>query len=302
MLTHLDEQGRIQMVDVTDKKASKRQATAVATVLLSSSAWEAASNGTLTKGELAATVKLAAIMGAKRTSELIPLTHPLNLTHVDADLDLTRPNRATITVTVRCNQATGVEMEALAGATIGSLTIYDMIKALDPEAVISRAEVTAKSGGKSGSRDRAAARATGFVLSLNRSEVKGTRKDAVESVELIQEQGMAGDAHAAGGDRQLSLLSIESFHRMADLGVVTTPGDYGENVTFAGFGYEDIRVGDGLRIGNALLVITRIGKECHSGCWIKQSVGDCVMPREGFFARILVGATIRRGDPIELLI
>jgi cyclic pyranopterin phosphate synthase len=149
MLTHLDELGRISMVDVTEKNTTVRRATARSTVKLSPAAFRELQEEGLKKGELIPVVKLAAIMGAKKTWELIPLAHPLNLTHVDVKVEAGE-NEINITVSSSCAHGTGVEMEAMTGAAVGGLAVYDMIKAIDKSAVVTDVKLITKSGGKSG--------------------------------------------------------------------------------------------------------------------------------------------------------
>ena len=112
--------------------------------------------------------------------------------------------------------------------------------------------------------------------------------------------GIQGDAHAGAGHRQVSLLAEESIEKIRARGVAVRPGAFAENVTTAGVDLGCLRVGDRLRIGDCELEVTQIGKECHDRCEIFRRAGDCVMPREGVFARVLVGGTIRVGDPIRV--
>jgi cyclic pyranopterin phosphate synthase len=148
-LTHLDDRGRARMVDVGAKAESDREATAEAVVAMAGETQEALFAGDLPKGDAVAVARLAAIGGAKRASELIPLCHPLMLSAVDVDIE--RHDRgARIEVTVRTTGRTGVEMEALTGAATGALALYDMIKGIDRGAEIGPVRLLAKSGGRSG--------------------------------------------------------------------------------------------------------------------------------------------------------
>ncbi|HUY57782.1 MAG TPA: cyclic pyranopterin monophosphate synthase MoaC [Candidatus Micrarchaeaceae archaeon] len=160
-LSHLDEQGKVRMVDVGGRPSTDREATAEGAVRLNRAAWEAASAGTVTKGNVLEVARLAGIMGAKRTPELIPLCHPLTLTHVAVEAELaTDPDRILLRATVRCHGSTGVEMEALTAVSVAALTVIDMVKSLDPWAEIGPIGLLAKRGGRSGERQRPAA-ATG---------------------------------------------------------------------------------------------------------------------------------------------
>lgn len=150
-LTHVDESGRARMVDVSDKQATARTATAVGFVTSAPETLERVRSGTSPKGPVIATAELAGIMGAKRTSELIPLCHPLPLTKVEVrvELDDNLPGFR-VAAEVRTQSVTGVEMEALTAVSIACLTLFDMLKATDRSMVIGGIAVTSKAGGNSG--------------------------------------------------------------------------------------------------------------------------------------------------------
>jgi len=148
-LSHLDDQGRAHMVDVSAKPETERTATAEALVAMAAATRDAVFGGTLPKGDAIAVVRVAAITGAKRTPELIPLCHPLPITGITAEVERTETG-ARIVVTVSTVGRTGVEMEAITGAAIGAVTLYDMIKGLDRGAEIGPIRLLAKRGGASG--------------------------------------------------------------------------------------------------------------------------------------------------------
>jgi cyclic pyranopterin phosphate synthase len=148
-LTHLDAAGHARMVDVSGKDVTARTARASGTVLLSAAAVAALRSGNVPKGDALAVARIAAIQGAKRTPELIPLCHPIALHAVSTALTVTDAG-VRIEVTVRTADRTGVEMEALTAVTVGALALIDMIKSVDPAAVISDVRVEEKSGGASG--------------------------------------------------------------------------------------------------------------------------------------------------------
>jgi len=148
-LTHLDEAGQARMVDVSGKAVTARSATASGRVLLSARAVAALRDGAVPKGDALAVARIAAIQGAKRTPDLIPLCHPIGLHSVTADLTIA-DDGVLIEVTARTADRTGVEMEALTAVAVGALALIDMIKALDPAAVISDIMVREKTGGKTG--------------------------------------------------------------------------------------------------------------------------------------------------------
>jgi len=148
-LTHLDADGAAHMVDVGDKAVTRREATATGRIAMSAEAVAAIRAGALKKGDVIAVARVAGIMAAKRTSDLVPLCHPLPITRVSLDLDVT-DSGVTATATVRTDGKTGVEMEALTAASVALLTVYDMAKAIDKAMVLHDIQVVAKSGGRSG--------------------------------------------------------------------------------------------------------------------------------------------------------
>ena len=149
--THLDDQGRVRMVDVTDKSATVRTAVAGAEVRMRPDTFELIRDQKVKKGNVLETARIAGIMAAKRTSDLIPMCHPLNITHVQIDFHPDEnSHRIAIRSSVRAVDQTGVEMEALMAAAVAALTIYDMCKAYDREMTISGIQLIEKSGGKSG--------------------------------------------------------------------------------------------------------------------------------------------------------
>jgi MOSC domain-containing protein YiiM len=141
----------------------------------------------------------------------------------------------------------------------------------------------------------------GVVVSVNISPAKGARKKPAGSGTLLEEMGLAGDAHAGFDHRQVSLLAVESIDKMKALGLDVGPGDFAENVTTSGVDLVSIPIGTLLRLGESLLEVSQIGKICHSRCAIFDQAGDCVMPREGIFARVLSGGDVRVGDLVEVL-
>ena len=148
-LTHIDEQGRATMVDTSDKEVTARRAIASARVVMSAETVAAIRNHTTPKGDPLETARLAGVMAAKRTAELIPLCHPLPLTHVDVRADL-KDDGVYLEAEVSTKAQTGVEMEALTAVSVAALTVYDMCKALDKSMTITDVRLELKTGGKSG--------------------------------------------------------------------------------------------------------------------------------------------------------
>jgi len=139
------------------------------------------------------------------------------------------------------------------------------------------------------------------VLAVCISDKKGVRKTPVASVEVLENHGVQGDAHAGDWHRQVSLLAQESIDKMRALGLKVSAGDFGENLTTCGIDLVSLPVGTRLQVGESLMEVTQIGKVCHTRCAIYYQAGDCVMPKEGIFAKVLVGGTIRPVDQIRRL-
>ena len=138
----------------------------------------------------------------------------------------------------------------------------------------------------------------GRIHSISVSETKGDQKHNVGEATLLENHGIDGDAHA-GSERQVSLLPLESFSKLDGHLVDLKPGVFAENLTTTGLDFEDVSIGRKLMIGERIVLeVTQIGKECHNDCHIREVVGDCIMPREGVFVRVLKGGVIRVGDAI----
>ena len=129
---------------------------------------------------------------------------------------------------------------------------------------------------------------------------KGVVKVAVPRARLQRAFGLEGDAHAGPGPRQVSLLADESIARVRAALPALADGAFAENIVTAGFDLGATRIGDRIRLGSALLEVTQIGKDCHNDCPIKRATGDCIMPREGVFCRVVESGSVAPGDPVEL--
>lgn len=139
------------------------------------------------------------------------------------------------------------------------------------------------------------------IVSIAVSKKKGTRKTIVEEALLVADHGVEGDAHAGKWHRQVSFLASESIEEARKRGLDVDFGDFAENIATEGIKWTEVPIGTRVKVGESALVeITQIGKECHTKCAIFYMAGDCIMPREGIFARVLQGGTIRCGDPIVL--
>ena len=136
------------------------------------------------------------------------------------------------------------------------------------------------------------------IVSISTSRKKGTRKTTVDSAEVLKDHGLKDDAHAGDWHRQVSLLGLESIRKIQVKGLDVSAGDFAENITTRGVPLASLPLGTRLRIGSAVLKVTQIGKECHNRCAIYYKAGDCIMPREGVFARVLHGGRVACGDTI----
>jgi MOSC domain-containing protein YiiM len=140
------------------------------------------------------------------------------------------------------------------------------------------------------------------IVAVCKSRGKGTRKKPVAEGILKKDYGLVGDAHADRcTHRQVSLLAMESIDRMRNLGFQVGPGDFAENLTTEGSELVSLPIGTRISIGKeAILEVSQIGKECHTGCAIYQEIGKCVMPKEGIFTRVIHGGHVRAGDRVEI--
>jgi MOSC domain-containing protein YiiM len=142
----------------------------------------------------------------------------------------------------------------------------------------------------------------GKIIAVNISAAKGTRKKNVGHCELLVDFGLKADAHGGPWHRQVSLLAMESIRKMQAKGLTVGPGDFAENICTEGLDLPALPIGTKIKIGvGSLLEVTQIGKVCHTRCAIFYQAGDCVMPREGIFARVLQGGKIKVGDEIDVL-
>ena len=141
----------------------------------------------------------------------------------------------------------------------------------------------------------------GKVMAVCISEKKGTQKKNVHEALFIEDFGLENDAHAGKWHRQVSLLSYEKIQDFKKKGAPVEDGAFGENLIVSGIDFKNLPVGTRFQSGDVVLEMTQIGKECHNGCEIYKIMGDCIMPREGVFARVIRGGRIREGDELTVL-
>ncbi len=325
-LTHVGEGGEARMVDVGDKAVTRRVARAGARVWMAPNTMNLLLEQAFPKGDVLAVARVAGIMAAKRTSELVPLCHPLPLDLVDIRFTVREADAVVdIECETRTEGRTGVEMEAITGAAVAAITIYDMCKAVDRGMVLGDIRLLEKAGGRHDYRRPEGAvrpeagegddpglsasqaggppvlpRSSGSVVSVNISAGKGERKRPADGVVLEENLGIVGDGHAGSWHRQVSLLAQESIDTMRAKGLDVGPGAFAENITTLGIDLPVLPVGTVLAVGETLLEVTQIGKVCHDRCAIYRQAGDCVMPREGIFARVLRGGRVGPGDVVTV--
>jgi MOSC domain-containing protein YiiM len=138
------------------------------------------------------------------------------------------------------------------------------------------------------------------IYKLSISTHTGEKKENVPSVKVVIEKGIEGDAHFGSG-RPISLLPYESFSKLDQSEIRIDPGDFAENITTEGVDFSKLDIGSKIALGDTVILeVMQIGKECHNDCVIRQTVGDCIMPREGVFAKPLKGGMLREGDPVKI--
>ncbi|MFW6301332.1 MAG: cyclic pyranopterin monophosphate synthase MoaC [Bacillota bacterium] len=301
--SHINQEGQIKMVDVSSKPTTAREAVAAGVIEMEPATLELIRDGQIEKGAVLETARLAGIMAAKKTSDLIPLCHPLFISSVKIDFEIIEPETIRIICRVKTSGQTGVEMEALQGVSSAALTIYDMAKAVDKTMEIGEIRLLEKRGGRTG-EFIASEQLRGQVVAVSTSIAKGTKKKPLLEINLKENHGIVEDAHAGDWHRQVSLLAEESIQKMldsTDQDIRIGYGDFAENITTRGVNIGGLQPGDIITFQRGVkMEVTQIGKECHSGCAIAQQVGECVMPKEGIFTKVLTGGKIRPGDSYKV--
>ncbi|MGM0379056.1 MAG: cyclic pyranopterin monophosphate synthase MoaC [Bacillota bacterium] len=299
-LTHLDKTGETKMVDVSSKKDTERVAIVSGKISMKSETLDLITNNQIKKGNVLETAKIAGIMAGKKTSDLIPMCHPIFVSKIDIKFNiLKKENEIQINAIAKTFGKTGVEMEAFSAATIAGLTIYDMCKAVDRKMKIGEYKLLKKTGGKSG--EFISETLKGEIKNVCISEKKGVAKNKVDFIEVIKDFGIKDDAHAGKWHRQISLLANEEIDKMKKEGLELKPGAFGENIITKGLVLNELPVGSHIYIGkDVVLKVTQIGKKCHDKCAIYDKVGHCIMPKKGIFTKVVKGGKIKSGDLMEV--
>jgi len=296
--THFDQNGISCMVDISNKHDTQREAVVRGSISMNKETFGAIKAGSIAKGDVLAVAKVAGIMAAKKTPELIPMCHPLNIASVKIDFfPIEKNSRIDIEARVKIFGRTGVEMEALVAVCASAMTIYDMCKAVDKEMVISDIYMKEKQGGKSGHYQRTGKPISGRIIAVNRAEKRGVSKENIKKGFLKESWGLVGDAHGGDWDRQISIFPLEALQKVPlQIMDQIEDNDYSENITTIGIPPEEFQIGSKWKINEAIIEICHIGKEKF-----KTGGRPYIVSREGRFGRILKGGDIRVGDDIGSL-
>jgi len=270
-LTHVGNEGQARIVDVSAKLKTVRKATARAQIIMKKETLEAIVSGNNKKGDVFAAARIAGIMAAKRTHELIPLCHPIPITSVEVELLPLPPDRINIIASAGCNHETGVEMEALTAASIAALTVYDMAKAIDKEMQITGIELVEKVGGKSGT----------FVRSSYLSEIYLPKSTDERQFSAVYESAISEIEYAG-----FPGLCMKKFH--ADLVIA----DEDQKL---------LKKGNILRIGKAVLEVTSEEKHCYpDDCDFYGQDTDCPLKKGCAFLRVISPGRVFEGAKIMI--
>lgn len=245
-------------------------------------------------------------MGAKKTPELIPMCHPLLLSSVDIDFELDLDNSLIIIhCRVKNKGQTGVEMEAITGATIAALTIYDMGKALDRWMEIGGISLMEKSGGKSGQlrkEEGQEVKPVGSLYSICISPERGQLKREIFQANVIADHGIESDGHTGTWSRQVTCLDRAALLKAnQEHGLDAGPGDFAENLLIDGIDFQQLQVGSRLKLGESVILeVSQIGKEDHPSV-VTRTLGVTLLPYEGLFCRVIQGGKIKKADRVEVV-
>ncbi|MEG2234345.1 MAG: cyclic pyranopterin monophosphate synthase MoaC [Oscillospiraceae bacterium] len=270
-LTHINENGEVNMVDVGAKEKTGREAVAQSKIRMKPETLAKILEGNIKKGDVFAAARIAAIMAAKRTSELIPLCHPIAVTYADAVIDTQGNDTVTVTATVRCVGETGVEMEALTAASIGALTVYDMCKAIDRGMTVQSTRLLKKSGGKSGVYLRGPGEVCGTCLTPQKEMSKQLSLLSKYALDEMEKMDYSG-------------LCMEKFHA---------------NLIVDGLDFKALKSGDIIAVGKSRIELTSVGKRCFEDCPLVQSGIDCPLKNECAFAVVIQSGEIFDGCPVQ---
>lgn len=294
-LTHIDKSGCINMVDVGEKAITERTAQAQACLKMKPETLQCILENGGKKGNVIATARIAGIMAAKNTSNLIPLCHPLPLTKIAIDIEPEGEDKLCLRSLVKCSYQTGVEMEALTAVSVAALTVYDMCKAIDRGMRIDEVYLLKKDGGRSGlySREQQA-----IVQSLHLKPVKSKALLSLECMH-VDENGIEGFTE---GERAVSLMDAQVAD---DMEAANWRGlcmkKFYANIVTKNLNYASLQRGTLLKIGSVCIEITEVGKPCFSGCDILKDGNTCSLKTGCAFGKVRTKGNISLEDMVERL-
>lgn len=287
-LSHIDENGLPEMVDVSEKSVTNREAFAQAVVTMTPDTMKKILNNDIKKGDVISVAKIAGIMAAKKTSSLIPLCHQIPLTSVKIDFLPMSKYKLKITSKVNCKYSTGVEMEALTAVTVAALTIYDMCKAVDRGMRVDDVYLLKKSGGCSGTFENA------IVKKIFLKVKKGGNKLCMAECNLDEE----GIESFTTGDKAVSLLDENAFLSIENNNDSFCARKFYANFVTEGLAFSDMKVGSRISIADAIIEITQVGKQCFEECELLINKSPCLLRNNCAFGKIIKPGNVRVGSQI----
>ena len=283
-LTHVNGRGEARMVDISEKESTVRNARAQAVVRCDPSTIERIASGAMPKGDVFSCARIAGIMAAKRTAELIPMCHPLPVSGITIDITA-RDSSIRIVSSVSCAYQTGAEMESLTAASVAALTLYDMCKAVDRNMIIGQVMLLSKTGGKSGAYIRP------VITAIRTKEAKGAPLTTHETREIT-------DLVSGDGKSPLTLVASDTLSAISKTDGVCTKR-FWANIEVSRLP-DGLAEGGCLRLGGALCEVSRVGRSCHRLCEAGKAGETCALVREAVALEILKSGTLAVGDEIIL--
>ena len=281
-------------VDVGKKKDTERKASAIGRLFTKPEVIKLIREGKIEKGDVVTVSETVGMLGVKMVPQILPFCHPLLITNIEFETTLFDEGVIEVKGTVRNVGKTGVEIEAITGVTFALLNMYDMIKRVDRWVSIGDIKLMEKSGGKSGDVKRDY-EYEGIVLQVARSEKRGL-KEKMEEIKLIKDFGVEGDVHG-GSEKEVSIFPIECIKKVPEeIRRTINPFDMTENIMIMGIPPFLLKEGKKLRIGEAEILITEIGKEK----FVNEGK-PYIVSREGRFGKVISGGRVRIGDRVILI-
>ncbi len=295
-LTHQDQSGKLKMVDVARKQSTLRTAIAFGSLYVGKEVLELLLNNNLPKGDAWAASRVAGIIAAKKTSEFIPLTHPIRLDSVEVNLFPIDKERIGVFTKAVAFDRTGVEMEAMIAASAALMNMYDMVKGISKAARVETIQLIFKEGGKSGDWIGKDAR-TGRIKQLTTKKEKGAPKKSCDKLCLKCDSGIENTSHDDNWREKVSLLDIESIEKIKEKDLDFDFGSLAKNIVTSGFCLCELRIGSLIYSDNGVVMkVSQIGKESRNECSVCSSTGNEIMLEKEVFVVVLSAGTMEIGD------